>query len=73
MTRATQHLVAQLVTAVLDGREDARVLRKVLRVQLETAIADFERYHDARHARNRIVDHDILMARDKAARQKART
>lgn len=69
MARAdVRRLTRELVGAVMTDRDDAAVLAPVLTVMLQTTLADFERYHDSRHATNRIADHDILMARNKAAK-----
>lgn len=65
MTSKAKLLMRELVAEVLKGREDAAVLRPVLTVMVRTAVQDFERYHDARHARARVIDHDILMAWNK--------
>lgn len=68
MTRETKRLLRELVDAVLADRADAVVLRPVLTVMLQTSLSDFARYHDSRHATNRIADHDILLAREAAKR-----
>lgn len=70
MTQDVRRLVRQLVDAVVGPREDGRIVRRVLTVMVETAIADFGRYYDVRHARNRVVDFDILMARERAKKQR---
>jgi len=54
--------VRALVEAVIGDREDAALVGPVLRVQLQTAIADFRRYHDPRLAATRVRDRNILTA-----------
>jgi hypothetical protein len=68
VTKDTRRHLRALVDAVLGDREDAAVVKPVLTVQLRTSIADFERFCDRRHAKNRVVDHDILLARNRAAK-----
>lgn len=69
MTRQVRNMLRELAEAVVGDREDAAVVRPVLTTMLQTAVADFGRYYDARHATNRIADHDILMARERAKKQ----
>lgn len=71
MNRNTRRLVRELVDAVVDGREDAAVVGPVLKTMIVVAVHDFERYHDSRHASNRVRDFDILSARNKAAKASA--
>lgn len=68
MTADVRRLLRELVQALLGDRVDRAVLTPVLLVMLRTAVADFERYYDARHAVNRVRDFDILQARNKAAK-----
>lgn len=68
MRAETRRLIYQLVDTVIGDREDRRVLRPVLLAYVQSAVADFERYFDRRHAANRVRDFDILMARNKAAK-----
>lgn len=70
MRSEVRRLTRELVSAVLGEREDAALLRPVLTTMLTVAIADFERYHDSRHASNRIRDTEILLAWRKAQKQK---
>lgn len=70
MTRDVRRLVRALVEAVIAGREDAAIVRPIVTVMVRTALADFTRYYDARHAASRVRDFDILMARNKAAKAK---
>ena len=65
-----RHLRA-LVEALLADRPDARVVRPVLLAMIATAVRDFERYNDVRHAANRIADHDLMVAWEKARKDKA--
>ena len=60
--------VRELVESVVADREDARVVRHVLRTMVVTAVNDFERYFDVRHAANRVAEHDFWLARLKAAK-----
>jgi hypothetical protein len=68
MTKDVRLHLRALVNAVIGDREDRRVVAPVLMAMLTTDIADFEKYHDVRHARSRVWDHDFLMARNKAAK-----
>jgi hypothetical protein len=69
VTREVRSLIRALATAVVEGREDATITRPVAFAMVRSAVMDFERYYDVRHAANRVRDFDILTARNKAAKQ----
>lgn len=72
MTPDIRRHIRELAEAVVGDREDAAILRPIVQVMVQTAVRDFERYHDSRHASNRVRDFDILMARERAKREAGR-
>jgi hypothetical protein len=72
MTRPVRERVRALVDAVIGEREDAAVVQPVLTAYVQSSLADFARYYDVRHARNRVRDFDILRDRNRAARATAK-
>ena len=71
MTREVRRLMAELVDAVITDRADGAIVRPVLTAMVQTAVNDFGRYYDGRHASNRVRDFDILNARYKAAKKQS--
>lgn len=67
MTREARRLIRELVAAVVGAREDREAVGPVLHTMLTVAVADFSKYHDVRHAAHRVIDHQILMARQNNA------
>lgn len=70
MTLQQRRLLRELVTAVIGEREDAAVISPVLKTMLTVAINDFEKYHDRRHASNRVRDAEILLAWERRRKQR---
>ena len=68
MNKEVRRLIRELATAVVGDREDAAIVQPVLKVMVQTAVQDFDRYYDSRYASNRVRDFDILSARNKAAK-----
>jgi hypothetical protein len=67
VSKEVRQLTRALVEAVLGERADRDVLRPVLLAMVQTAISDFEKYHDRTHAASRVTDHAILMKRRESA------
>jgi hypothetical protein len=63
VSHEVRQLTRALVEAVLGERVDRDVLRPVLLAMVQTAINDFEKYHDRTHAEARVRDYELLMAR----------
>ena len=72
MSPDARRRLRELIDAVVADRADGPLVRPVLLTMVQTAITDFERYYDVRHAANRVADHDLLMARNKAQRQRGK-
>jgi hypothetical protein len=70
VTATARRLTRELAAEVVGERDDARLVRPVLEVMLRTSIADFCRYYESRHATNRLADTEILMARNRAAKER---
>jgi hypothetical protein len=65
VSKEVRQLTRALVEAVLGERIDRDVLRPVLLTMVQTAISDFEKYHDRTHAEARVRDYEMLIARVK--------
>lgn len=72
MKPAVRKLLRETAKTVIGDRADAAYVTPVLLAMLSTAVRDFETYFDARQASNRVRDIDILLARNRAAAQKAK-
>lgn len=70
VTANTRRLLRELVIDVLGTREDRKVLTPVLLAMVRGAVTDFEQFYDRRHAANRVREFDMLLARNRSAKER---